>query len=94
MASLVEEAPTAFALNPEVLRDGLLLVRSELLFPGPGRKLRHQERENSGLPGGTPFLLAGATAKCPPSSHPPHLPGCSPDRKGVSSCTFPGAGFG
>lgn len=47
--NLVEEAPTAFTLNPEVLRDGLLLVRSGFLFPGPESKLRHEEEENSGL---------------------------------------------
>lgn len=54
MVSLAEE--TAFALDPEVLRDGLPLVPSGLLLPGPGSKLRHEEGENSGLLDGTPSL--------------------------------------
>lgn len=56
MVSLVEETPTAFALNPKVLRDGLPLVPSGLLLPGPGSKLRHEEAENSWLLDGTPSM--------------------------------------
>ena len=72
MVSLVEE--TAFALDPEVLRDGLPLVPSGLRLPGPGSKLRHEEGENSGLLDGTPSLQKSQreSSLVPPPS-PPQL---------------------
>lgn len=48
MVNLVEEVLAAFALSSEVLRDGLLLVRSWFLLSGPRSKLRHEKGKIQG----------------------------------------------
>lgn len=93
MVSLVEETPLPL---PSILRSlGMdsCWFHQGFYYQALGSKLRHEEGENSGLLAGTPSLQKSRHRESS-LSHPSHLPSCCPDRKGVSSCKFPEAGFG